>query len=267
MITQPFRPMTSTGPSIMALIANFFAVFLLLGCTEDEIDSVPSSPSRVPSTQCSPPCSGGLSCYQDSGVCTTPTCSSCYARTCPSQNPTESCVDGAICDENLGRCTFEQVCEGGCVAGTHCVAGNCIPNYSSDNICDPLQRCRELCGVNDFSCLAACEIDRSATCETCLRGLERCEAQEECFGNANGCCTDNYCQCFPGAAGCGGRACDGCMAQCTNGGSTDTACFNRCANANAACASCLQPMNNTPECLTSNPPDVCTTLFYACVTP
>lgn len=267
MIAQPFRFMAPAGPSIMALLANFFALFLLLGCSEDPFDSTPTRPARTPSSACSPACTGNLFCYEDEGWCDSPPCASCYPRDCPAANPVQSCVDGAVCDETSGQCTFVYTCDPSCGSGTHCVGGHCVPDYTSTNVCDPLDRCRRLCGANDPACLTACDLDRSPTCTTCVESLSRCENQEGCFGSATGCCSENYCACFPSASGCGGRPCDACMEQCTTDGVTNTPCFNNCANTTAACATCLAPMTGDPECRQNPPPARCEALFNECVTP
>ena len=265
MITQQFRLLVRDHWSIFAFAVPFLLLFALSGCDE-EGTPLPSEPARIPSTACSPACTGGLDCFEDLEGCADASCVGCYPRTCPAANPTQSCVDGAVCDENLGRCTFVQTCDPACGSGTHCVGGHCVRDYTPGNMCDPLDQCRRLCGANDASCLDACERDRSATCEICISTLRQCENRDACFGSATGCCSDDFCACFPGASGCGGRACDDCIEQCTTDGTTNTACFNQCANLSAACSTCLAPLTTDPTCSQTPTPPRCEALFNECVT-
>lgn len=262
MITQLFRHSARIRGPLLAFFALTCALFITFGCGEEFPDR-PTNPARQPSSDCSPACTGSLYCYEDDTPCDTPPCASCFPRTCPPENPVQSCVEGAICLN--GQCTYEQVCNPGCNNGTHCVSGNCVIDYTPTNGCDPLDHCRSACGANNAGCIAACENDRSPNCITKLQTLQRCEAREGCSGSPT-CCKDDFCAAFPKASGCSGRACDVCYNQCTTNGNVSTSCFNQCANLSAPCSTCLAPFTSDPACKTTPTPEYCEALFNQCVT-
>lgn len=262
MITQHFRRFSSRSLSFLVLVLVMLGTLLVVACGDDS--EIPNGdPALRPSTACSPPCTGkNMGCFEEPGVCDAPPCVSCIERTCPPENPIQACAPGAVCQN--GICAFDDVCTPDCRAGTHCVAGNCIPNYTEANVCDPLENCRNQCGGN-AGCLASCENDRSSTCRRCINTMTTCENREQCSASATGCCKNEYCSCFPSAPGCGSVApCAACWTQCQSS-PNQLGCFNTCASANAACATCLQPWNARPECKQSAPPQDCEDMFFSCI--
>lgn len=258
MITQQFCPFSR----ILGRFAGFFtlalALVLTIGC--DILDEPNrGTPAREPSTACDPPCSSeNFGCFIDDVPCDDPPCVGCYERTCPPENPIQSCAPGAICNGQV--CVFESVCDPDCPTNTHCVSGSCIPNYTPENICDPLIVCRNQCRNTYSGCLAACEEDRSPWCRDCTRTMAQCEARESCTASATGCCSDEYCSCFPGSPSCGGGpACASCFTQC-GGDDLNFECFKVCAEAQTACSVCLDPWN---QCNASG--GDCDHLFWACI--
>lgn len=261
MNTQQFRPFSRRASIASSLLTILGCLFLLFGCSPEE-GQVDGDPARTASDLCSPACTGrNMGCFFDEEPCDSPPCVGCYERTCPPENPIQSCVSGAICDGSI--CTFPRVCNPDCASGKHCVAGLCIPNYTPNNVCDPLENCRNQCGPNT-GCLDSCERDRGPTCRTCISELQTCEQREGCLASATGCCADTYCKCYPGSSECSGKPCASCWNNCQSA-SNVTACFNQCANTSAACAACLQPFNANPACKTANPPAECEDLFFGCI--
>lgn len=262
MFTQQFRLFRDNTSRFSCLLALLSVFVLLFGCEAEE-GPVEGDPALTRSNLCDPPCSGvNRGCFFDEDTtCPSPPCVGCYEVTCPPENPIQACASGAVCQD--GVCTFPNVCTPNCGPNTHCVAGNCIPNYTNSNVCDPLENCRNQCGPNT-GCIAACEQDRSSTCRSCIASMNSCEARDSCIASATGCCSDEYCACFPNSSGCSGNPCATCWNDCQS--SSDVfACFNQCAGASPACATCLQPFNARPDCKVSNPSQECQDLFYGCI--
>lgn len=262
MITQHFRRFSSPFATFAQFLLILVGTLLVVSCVDDG-EFTRGDPALQPSSACSPPCSGrNIGCFEDPGTCDAPPCVGCYEKTCPPENPIQSCAPGAVCQN--GICSFDDVCNPDCRSGTHCVAGKCVPNYTTQNVCDPLENCRNQCGGN-AGCLASCENDRSSTCRSCIQTMSTCENRNSCSGSSTGCCKDEYCSCFPSAPGCGGsKPCAACWNQCESA-ADQGGCFSTCAGGNAACATCLQPWSARPECKQSSPPDECDTLFFGCI--
>mgnify|MGYP007011828042 CR=1 FL=1 len=242
---------------LVAVLVSTLLTIALYGCLEEDNGPSEDLVELTPSTRCNPPCTGDRQCYEAEGACTGSACFVCLTPDCPADNPTSRCATGARCVD--GRCQFVNECDPACAAGTHCVFNVCVPNYTTANVCDPLARCRTLCGTN-AGCLAACERDRSTTCRDCLAALNTCESRELCSGNAEGCCTGQYCACFPTAPGCGNvPPCDICLDQC----GSSTTCFNDCLRSTLSCSQCLQPFN---QCRETQTPSECQPLFCDCAT-
>jgi hypothetical protein len=194
----------------------------LLGCIEDDGEGGPTLPV---SDACPTDC-GALSCYLRDGV------PSCLEANCGS----DRCADGATCVG--GTCEFVDTptCAPSCGAGTHCVYGNCIPDYASSG-CDPLRVCRKLCG-SDLVCLAACEDDQSASCTALLDDLADCERSNECdSGPYASCCATDFRRTFPQSPAFSDTPCRECVEVFCG---TETSCLNDCFNDEQACSGCLR---------------------------
>lgn len=262
MFTQQFRLFRDSASLLSFFVALLAVTVLLFGCEAEE-GPIEGDPALTRSNLCDPPCTGtNRGCFfEEDTTCASPPCVGCFEVTCPPENPIQACASGAVCQG--GVCTFPNVCSPSCGSGTHCVAGNCIPNYTSSNVCDPLENCRNRCGSNT-GCIAACEQDRSSTCRTCMTEMASCETSDNCIASATGCCNAEYCACFPSSSGCGGKPCASCWNDC-QGSANQTSCFNQCASASSACATCLQPFNARPDCKVSDPPADCEALFFDCI--
>ncbi len=182
---------------------------------------------------CTLPCPSGQVCVNDGGeqLCLVPDCGD---QVCGAG---EECV-GGTCSAATSECSAD------CDAGTHCVSESCIADYTASNVCDPLRECRRACGTDAF-CLDACEDDSSGQCETCRGIIADCESDNGCRADANnGCCEDEYCDCFPGDPECGNvAACIECQRDCGD----DATCFSDCRRGDAACNVCLQPFDRCAE--------------------
>lgn len=254
MITQEFR-----GLAAFSLLVAALATFAIAGgCDDDLFDTGPQNPTLRPSDACEPACTGDTVCVETGEVSSGEPVTGCFAPECPVEDPIDVCAPGASCVE--GECRFESLCDPACDTGEHCVFESCITDYNAANICDPLAECRRACGP-DSTCLGACERDQSTTCTDCLDDLQRCEARESCDANAQGCCTEDFCSCFPSASGCGAPPCDVCVDACGD----DTACFNNCVEDEPACSVCLQDFFDCSEDA-DDPNTECRDEFCACAT-
>jgi hypothetical protein len=176
----------------------------------------------------------------------------------------ESCLETCgndLCQDNE-TCTNNQCVVSGntsCPTGQHAVSGNCIPNYTATNACDPLVVCRRQCGGSP-GCLQACTDDASAACTTLLSAISSCESRQNCTADAQNCCADEFCAAFVSNSSCGNTpACDTCAQEAGD----DINRFNECAEDEPACASCLLPFFNCRDTGGSN----CTDFFCDCVSP
>lgn len=265
MNTQQFRYFFRLRSLISTLFALLAVLFLTVGCEEGDEEIIYDA-ELTPTSGCEPACSSGTTCYEDP---TDPTgAPGCFERNCPPDNPMIACAEGAVCQEDGaggGECVFDLQCSPACRGDTHCAGGNCIPNYSPDNVCDPLVFCRNQCGGANPACLQACEKDRSTACATCQTKLSQCRKRNDgCEPSATGCCAEEYCDCYPGASECtGSTPCATCWNNCE--GSTDRIeCLGTCAGNSPACATCLQPF--IEECSESNAQnsEYCGDLFEQC---
>lgn len=235
MNTQQFRPLLSLR-TLGVFLFTALSLLVLVGC-EEEGDQVSFSAELQRASDCQPPCSGNLLCFENPLDPSGP--SECFPLNCPKEQPVIACADGASCTDD-GQCVFEVSCTPECTGDTHCVGGSCVPNYTSENVCDPLVNCRNQCGANS-ACVLACERDRSGTCANCMSRLDRCRKEEGREPSATGYCSDEYCECFPGTPDCDdGPPCSGCWNQCKDG-ADPVGCLDTCAQTYPSCAICLQP--------------------------
>lgn len=189
----------------------------LIACADDEAD-------------CGGPCPSGFVCGFDSdGVSAClPACGDTY------------CQDGETCE--AGECVVSNTCSPACGASEHCVGGNCIADYTNDNVCDPLRECRRACGTS-ASCLAACDADRSSACDACLDDLLSCEERDNCASGPYefDCCHDDFCACFRDHPACGNvPPCE----ECAEEAGDDIRVFEECASNEPACSNCLEPLDD-----------------------
>lgn len=202
--------------SVALALTAFAAAAFVASCADDE--------------ECTLSCPSGFVCgFQADG----------------SEGCFESC-GGVACE--VGETCQDGVCTGGgtvtCGSGEHAVAGQCVPNYTASNVCDPLRSCRRSCGTS-VSCQDACEADQSDTCSTCLDDRIACETANDCSADGYGdCCVDEFCDCFPSHPACGNvPPCEECATECGD----DAGCFSSCAEDEPACAECLQPFFDCRE--------------------
>lgn len=240
MNTQHFRPLFHLR-AIGVLLFTALSLLVLVGCEEDGGDVSFDAELRRAS-DCDPECKGDLwGCFENPMDPAGP--SECFELNCPKEQPVIACADGATCTD-AGQCEFNLTCTPECTGETQCSAGHCIPRYTSENVCDPLENCRNQCGPNP-ACVQACERDRSGTCANCMSRLSQCRAREECEEpSASGCCSDAYCECFLGSPECSdGPPCERCWNGC-QGADNPIECLGICAETYPSCASCLQPFIN-----------------------
>lgn len=264
MNTQQFRTFFRLRTVGSILIAALPLLFFTVGC-EEEGESTYFDAELTPSNRCKTTCPSGMGCFEDP---VDPTGDpSCFELNCPDADPTIACADGAVCEvdsNGAGRCVLDFVCTPECTGNTHCAGGHCIPNYTSQNVCDPLIDCRNRCGGADPACLQACEHDRSSACTTCQRKLTQCRTRESCEPSATGCCSETYCECYPGSAECRGETpCATCWNNCADAGDR-VECLATCAGGSPTCATCLQPF--IEECSESSTDlsSRCEDLFEQC---
>lgn len=263
MNTQQFRPLLSLR-TLRVLLFTALSLLLIVGCEEYD-DYVSDDAELERSNDCKPPCSGSnLDCFKDPLDPSGP--SACYELNCPLEQPVTSCAEGATCTDS-GQCVFEVSCTPECSGNEHCVAGNCVPDYTSENVCDPLENCRNQCGSgsSQAACVQACERDRSLECERCMTRFSKCRKEEGAEPSPTGVCSDEYCACFPGTPECSdGPPCTACWNQCK--ASTDPVeCLNNCVGNYPSCAECLQPFSN--QCTDGSSGELspqCTELFVEC---
>jgi hypothetical protein len=203
--------------SRILLVALGLAATAFYACTDDEAD-------------CGGPCPTGRVCgFDGDGV-----------AACLPECGTSYCQDGESCV--AGECTVSNTCSPACGASDHCVAGNCIPDYTTSNSCDPLRECRRECGTS-VSCLAACDADRSTSCDACLDSLVTCEERGNCTSGPYefDCCHSDFCECFPSHPACGNvPACQ----ECADEAGDDINVFEECASGEPACSNCLEPIDD-----------------------
>ncbi|MFT6627468.1 MAG: hypothetical protein ACJA1R_000725 [Flavobacteriales bacterium] len=199
------------------LLAVTGVMLMLVACTDDE---------------CVLTCPAGQACINDSGV-----------DACRTLCGGQLCTAGQACEAE--QCVSSSVCSPNCPLGQHCVFGDCVEDYTSQNVCDPLRQCRrncEIAGSNLSACTAACEADTSTACSTCQGIRADCESRESCgagnIGPYTECCESQFCDCFPSHPACGNvLPCAECAEECGD----DTTCFNSCVQGEPACSTCLQP--------------------------
>jgi len=264
MNTQQFRMffrLRALGPLLVAALS---VLFLTTAC-EDEGETTYFDVELIPSTQCKENCPSGMKCFEDPLDPTGK--AACFELNCPEDNPEIACADGAVCEvdsSGRGRCTLDFTCTPSCTGDTHCAGGHCIPNYTPQNVCDPLVNCRNKCARGDAACLQACEHDRSSACTSCQRKLTQCRTRENCDPSATGCCADTYCECYPGNAECGGGPpCASCWNEC-EGAADRVECLGTCAGSYPSCASCLQPFVQECSESSSDLSSRCEDLFEQC---
>lgn len=240
MNTQQFRPLFSLR-AFGVLLFSALSLLMLVGCEEEGDDAAFDAELRR-SNDCDPPCTGSLEgCFEDPMDPGGP--AGCFSLNCPTEQPVIACADGATCTD-AGQCVFDFACTPECTDGMQCSAGHCIPRYTSENVCDPLENCRNQCGPN-AACVQACERDRSATCANCMNRLSQCRVREECGEpSASGCCSEEYCECFPGSPECSdGPPCERCWNGCQEA-ADPIECLAICAGEYPSCGACLQPFIN-----------------------
>ncbi len=255
---QCFRGFRIIAPErsrmVMQLVFSALAVLFWTTACDELPGEGSGDPTLETSSACDPPCTGqNMGCFKDPEPV-------CIEVTCPPSAPVYACAIGASCVEDAngsGQCVFESACSPSCSGNQHCTAGNCIPNYTSTNVCDPLEYCRNQCG-SDGVCLNACEHDRSPTCVAQIKKLRECEQREGCpAASPTGCCADVYRQTFPSS----GTPCKSCWNSCRDK-ADPIACLSSCAETSASCQTCLSDFSTT--CNNTDTP-ACQQKFNACV--
>lgn len=168
------------------------------------------------------------------------------------------CQDNEICQNNQCIVSGNTTCG----TGEHAVSGNCVPDYTSTNACDPLTTCRELCGTS-AGCLAACDDDASPQCNALRNDLTSCQTRNNCASSSStydaNCCADEFCEAFVSNPNCGNvPPCDICADE-ANGNATV---FTNCAADEPACNACLDPFYTCQESGGS-----CASLLCDCLSP
>lgn len=247
-------------PKTLFTLLSLSLLILVVACGDDPFLGGERStlPSATNCTQCNP----GEECFElESGE------SSCLFPDC--QNDTTVCAIGFSCNASSDRCEKIE-CPGGCDAGTHCVFGTCIADYTSENVCSPLFNCREACQDTDElqACISVCQRDVSATCSTCLNERSTCERRDSCNANATNCCVDEYCDCFPNNPDCldpGAPDCETCAETC-RGASNPDRCLSNCAEQVIPCSTCLEPFTACSDGVPSAQVEVeCRDEFCDCI--
>lgn len=247
-------------PLLLSISVLAFALFAS-GCGDDVFGG--DGDSTLPeSNRCAQSCEDGAKCFEfeNGPACVFPEC----------ENNTAVCAVGYNCDPQTDTCE-KPVCEGGCEPGSHCVYGNCIFDYNAENVCAPLLNCRTACQTSDDiqECVSVCQRDASRSCRSCLDTQGRCEERNNCNANASNCCVNEYCTCFPSAAGCldpDAPPCEGCADACRSASNPER-CLSNCAEQVIECSTCLRPFS---ECSEDVPPSQvnteCRDEFCDCVT-